>query len=428
MTPAAFQPDYDGDDRPFCPMPGGQDDELHSVPRRRAVRGANDGTPAAITATPFRWRDRSTIPTRPWVYGRWLLRGTVTAVVAPGGVGKSSFMAGTVLALSTGRPLLGKPVWGGAQRAWYWNLEDDAEELERQVQAAALHHRVTPEACGDRLYIDSGMEIGHELCIAMNGPDGFTIVRPVIAGLEAELRARAIDVLIVDPFVSSHSVEENDNNAIDAIVKEWARLAKRVGCAIVLVHHSKKLGSLKVTAEASRGASSLVNAARATLVLNRMDEQEAKQFMIEGDDERRRLFTVQDDKHNRAPAENAEWYRMASIDLGNFDGEHSDNVGVVTRWTPPDAFEGVTVDHLRQVQAIIADGEFRESSQAGNWVGTAVASVLGISADKSAKADRQRISNILHQWLGNGALRIDRRMDPAKGREVPFVVVGQVAA
>ncbi|MDG6746574.1 AAA family ATPase, partial [Staphylococcus aureus] len=167
-------------------------------------------------------------------------------------------------------------------------------------------------------------------------------MRPVIDGLRAELLARKIDVLIVDPFVSSHSVEENDNNAIDTIVKEWARLAKRTNCAIVLVHHSKKLGSMKVTAEASRGASSLVNAARSTLVLNRMDDQEAERFMIDGDDEKRRLFTVQDDKHNRAPAEKAEWYRMASVDLGNFDGEHSDSVGVVTRWTPPDAFEGVT--------------------------------------------------------------------------------------
>ncbi len=403
-----------------------RDDDPYPPPaRRRAAQSFDSERPAPISATPFQWRDHTTIPTRPWVYGRWLLRGTVTAVVAPGGVGKSSFMAASVLALTTGLPLLGKSVWGGAQRAWYWNLEDDTEELERQVQAAALHHRINPDACGDRLFIDSGLEIGHDLCTAVNGPDGFTILRPVIAGLEAELIAREIDVLIVDPFVSSHSVEENDNNAIDSIVKEWARLAKRAGCSIVLVHHSKKLGGMKVTAESSRGASSLVNAARSTLVLNRMDELEAKQFMIEGDDERRRLFTVQDDKHNRAPAEKAEWYRMASVDLGNFDGEHSDNVGVVTCWTPPDAFEGVTTTHLRKVQAIVASGEFRESSQAGNWVGTAVASVLGLSADKHAKADRQRISNILSEWLGNGALRVDRRTDAAKGREVPFIVVGE---
>ncbi len=418
---------YEGFRERFEPPPFHAASFPEPVASRRAVRNAGDAKPAPINATPFRWRDPRTIPTRPWVYGRWLLRGTVTAVVAPGGVGKSSFMAATVLALTTGRPLLGKSVWGGAQRAWYWNLEDDTEELERQIQAAALHHRVTDADCGDRLYIDSGLEVGHELCTAINGPDGFMILKPVIEGLEAELRARGIDVLIVDPFVSSHSIEENDNNAIDAIVKEWARLAKRVGCAIVLVHHSKKLGGVKVTAEASRGASSLVAAARSTLVLNRMDDQEAERFMIDGDEEKRRLFTVQDDKHNRAPAEKAEWYRMASVDLGNFDGEHSDNVGVVTQWTPPDAFAGVTTDHLRRVQSIVAGGEFRESNQAGNWVGFAVATVLGLRAEKHAKADRQRISNILREWLAYGALRVERRADPGKGRDVPYVVVGEVA-
>lgn len=391
----------------------------------RAPQGGKSERPTRITATPFRWRDPKAIPTRPWVYGRWLLRGTVTAVVAPGGVGKSSFMAASILALTTGRPILGKSVWGGPQRAWYWNLEDDSEELERQIQATAMHHGIAPDACGDRLYIDSGLEVGHELCTAIKGPNGCVIQRPIIAGIEAELNARNIDVLIVDPFVSSHSVDENDNSAIDSIVKEWARVANRAKCSIVLVHHSKKLGGQKVTTESSRGASSMPAATRATLVLNRMDEIEAKQFMIEADDERRRLFTVQDDKHSRAPAEKAEWYRMASVDLGNFDGEHSDNVGVVTRWTPPDAFEGVNVTHLRRVQAIVAGGEFRESSQAANWVGTAVASVLGLSAEKAAKADRQRISNILSEWLGNGALRVERREDAAKGRSVPYVVVGE---
>ena len=35
------------------------------------------------------------------------------------------------------------------------------------------------------------------------------------------------DVLIIDPFVSSHEVPENDNGAMDRIVKEWGRVAQR---------------------------------------------------------------------------------------------------------------------------------------------------------------------------------------------------------
>lgn len=44
----------------------------------------------------------------------------------------------------------------------------------------------------------------------------------------------------VDPFVSSHAVNENGNNAIDAVVKTWARIAKECNCAVDLVHHSRK--------------------------------------------------------------------------------------------------------------------------------------------------------------------------------------------
>lgn len=379
-----------------------------------------------VSATPYRWRDPRSIPSRPWVYGRWLLRGTVTAVVAPGGVGKSSFMASTALALASGRSLLGKQVWGGPLRAWYWNLEDDGDELARQIQAAAILHEVDDIDCADRLFIDSGLE-GAGLCTAVEGPEGFKILHPVIDALERELSHKKIDVLIVDPFVSSHSVSENDNGAIDSVVKEWAKLAKRAHCSIVLVHHSKKLAGVKVTAEASRGASSLVAAARSTLVLNRMDQAEATQFGITDDDERRRLFTVQDDKHNRAPAEKAAWFRMESVELGNGENGHGDNVGVVTCWTPPDAFDGVTTDHLRNVQRLVAAGSYKESPMSTEWVGQAVAEVLGLSVEKHAKADRARIGAVLRQWYANGALVVVKRRDPARREEKKYVEVGAAA-
>ena len=43
-------------------------------------------TAPPISATPYGGRDPATIPPRPWIYGRYLLRNTVTTVIAPGGV------------------------------------------------------------------------------------------------------------------------------------------------------------------------------------------------------------------------------------------------------------------------------------------------------------------------------------------------------
>ena len=398
--------------------------------------GPDATAPMQIRASPFRWPDPHTLPRRPWVWGRWLLLSTVSAIVAPGGVGKSSFVASMLLSLASGRQdILGKTVWAGPKRVWYWNLEDGLAELEMQLVAAAMFHRVVKGECGDRIFLDSGPE-GAELRIAVEDRDGYRIAVPVVEALVTELIERKMDVLVVDPFVSSHGVSENDNSAIDAVVKTWASVAKRAGCSVVLVHHSKKLGNEKVTAESSRGASALVSAARVTLVLNRMDKDEAQRFGIVEDAERRRLFTVQDDKANRAPAQDAQWFRLASQDVGNSTGDddpfgaEGDSVGVVTRWTPPDAFEGVTPDHLYQVQTAVAaraDAErYRIDVQAKDWVGKVVADVMDLSADSNVKTDRAKINAMLRAWLANGAL-IKVEGKDAKSMPRTYVEVGEWA-
>jgi hypothetical protein len=394
-----------------------------AAPGAQTKRSPSGGT-LSIIPTPYVWQDPSHIPPRPWVLGRWLLRSTVAAVVAPGGVGKSSLMATALLSLATGRPLLGKTVWGGPLRAWYWNLEDDRDELHRQIAAAVIQHNVDPAQLADRMWIDSGPD-GQGLCTAVEDEGGFRVLEPVYEALHEALTSRGIDVLIVDPFVSSHGADENSNTRIDAIAKAWARVATHANCVIVLVHHSRKLGGQKVTAELSRGAVALTNAARITLVLNRMDSDEGSRFGITEEAERRRYFSVQDDKHNRAPAEHANWFRFASVDLGNGTAsEPSDSVGAVEPWTPPDPFDGLTGQHLYQVQLAIDAGEWRESSQVkdGSWVGVPVARTLGLNAeDPSHKA---RIKRLLHTWLNEGVLRVERRKD--HNHELrPFVIVGR---
>lgn len=57
--------------------------------------------------TEFSWRDPSTIPPRPWLYGQHLIRKQVSVTVAPGGVGKSSLTICEALAMVSGRELLG---------------------------------------------------------------------------------------------------------------------------------------------------------------------------------------------------------------------------------------------------------------------------------------------------------------------------------
>ena len=360
-----------------------------------AAANSIDPAPLKITATPFVWRDPASIPRRVWLYGYHLIRQFVSLTVAPGAVGKSSLLILEALAMVIARNLLGTPVYGEPLRVWLWKLEDPRDEIERRLAAAMIHCAIAPEDIGDRLFLDSGRDNG--LCIARQDRNGFTIMEPVVDALVAELVERRIDVLIVDPFVSSHQVSENDNGAIDAVAKTWGRVAERANCGIELVHHLRKLGDTEATAESARGAVALVAAARSVRVLNKMTKDEAERAGVET---HRGYFRVVDDKNNLAPpASESEWFHMESVNLPN-----SDCVGVVVPWQWPNALDDITVADLVSVQKAIHGGGFRFAPQSETWVGHTVAEVLGW--DITDKSGRQKVSDLLKIWIKSGALRV----------------------
>lgn len=395
---------------------------------RRAIAKTREGSrqplpgsdPDTISAKPFVYRDPATIPVRPWLYGRQILRGSVTAVVAPGGVGKTTLLIGTALALVTGRSILRHSVRDGPHRVWLWNLEDSGDELTRAVTGAMKHWGIREADIGERLFINSGLD-GDQLCLAtQTREDGPRIVAPVVEALKAEIRARKIDVLTVDPFVSSHMVSENDNMAIDMVAKQWANIAAETNCAVLLVHHTRKTNGQEADAEAARGASALTNAARSVLVLNRMTDKEAKKFHI-SDDERRFYFRVSADKQNRAPPSKADWYRLNAVSLDN-GPNGGDSIGTVVPWTPPDNIEIMLPDQLREVQRRVDEGEFRLDQRAVRWAGDIIGEVLGI--DVTSNAAKRRVKSILDGCIARGDLVVEERFSETRKRMVEYVMSG----
>lgn len=375
-----------------------------------------------ITPSPATWPLAQAIPPRPWLFGRWLQRGIVTAVIAPGGIGKSSLMTAWQLSMASGRAFLGKDIYGGPLVVWSWNLEDGGDNLSRARIAAAKFHGVTEAECGGRMYVDSGPE-GAALCTAVEDRTGFQIIEPVIEGIIAAIKAQKIDVLIIDPFVSSHAVNENDNNKIDAVAKAWARVAQATGCAIVLVHHSVKMHGETVTADSSRGAGALNNAARMTLVLNRMTIDQADSWGIDPFSAAR-YFSVADDKHNMSAAEQADWFQIVGVSLNNATDVHeADNVGVVTSWKPPRSMDGVDATHLFQIQQAINGGFYLKNAQSPAWAGAVIANVLILDAQE----EKKRIRQMIDVWLKSGALKVETKRN-TKSEPKECIVVGNWVA
>lgn len=388
--------------------------EFEEVPEE--LRGPQ--TKSGLTFAPFEWVDPADIEPRDWLYGRHYIRRFVTATVAPGGLGKSSLVLVEALSMATGRALLGsKPA--RRCRVWAWNGEDPQDELTRRIMAICLHYGITKDELDGWLFVNSGRDT--PIVLASDDRSGFKVATPVRHQLISEVRRLEVDVLIVDPFVACHRVSENDNARIEAVVSEWMHVADAGNCAVELVHHTRKLGGAEATAEDARGASALVNKARAARALNAMTPEEASEAGVPN---RRLHFRVDDGKTNLAPpAEKATWYELVSVSLGNDRaGRAADHVGVVAAWEFPSAFSDLPVMAAVLVKQGLGDKAWRADPQAEDWAGWPIAAALGLepeAGDTDRRALKNRLKKLIATYLAQGVLEkcevedAKRRMRPA---------------
>lgn len=353
-----------------------------------------------IVPTSFVLRDPKEIPPREWLYGHVYLRGAVSVTAGGGGIGKSSLLMTEALAMVSGRDLLGiQPrQQDGGLRVWILNLEESSDELERRGAAAMVRHGVNQEDIEQRLYINSGLGFSEPLVITEQIAKGTKIVQPLIEHLIDVIKSMMIDVLIIDPFVSCHNVNENDNSAIDQVVKAWASVAYQSNCNVHLSHHVRKHKSEEVTVEHSRGAQAMVDGVRYARVLNQMTADEASDM---GESNRLLCFRASDGKANLSLRSDAkDWYMLDSINLCNGpDGFSGDSVGVVTKKSDRTMIE--TPDVLKIQEAIKScSHNLRKDIRADHWVGKLIAEVLNLDIEEN----KRRISKIHFYMINRGYL------------------------
>ncbi|BAQ89998.1 bifunctional DNA primase/polymerase [uncultured Mediterranean phage uvMED] len=369
--------------------------------------------PKSLQPKPFVLGDPAQLPARQFVWGHAYPRGVVSVTVAPGGLGKSTIITAEAVAMTTGHALLGRQT--EPRKCWLWNLEDPIDEIYRKVYAIAHHYELTQADIADRLLINSGRD---EPLILAQTIGGHNLLTPVADQLTEHINANKIDCVIVDPFVSSHQLSENDNVAIDMVVKRWSQVASDSNCAIHLVHHVRKDNGMGGASVAdARGASALVDAARFVRRLQRMTADEARNAGID-EDQFWRYTREGDSKNNLSPpSADSTWRKLISIELPN-----GDSVGVAEPWQWPDAFSDVTRNDLEAVQRKVAAGEYRENARAKDWVGQAVADTMNLDIKDSYV--RAKVRHMVSTWIANDALRIVERPDRTRMMR-KFVVVGR---
>jgi hypothetical protein len=360
------------------------------VPRASLpVRQTNN---VPISPTPYVVRDFAQIPRRQWVYGQHHIRQYVTGTIAPGGMGKTAEAIVEAISMAIGKDLLKDGAATKRSRVWYWNGEDPRDEMERRIAAVCLHYEVDAKELEGWLFIDSGHDMKIRLATEQRGQG--ILADTVIEEICQVIAALQIDVVILDPFISTHMVGESNNTLIDSVVKALGYIANKTNCSIEIVHHTRKpgLGQSALTADDSRGGSAIVNGCRSVRVLNWMSATEAKDFKIDADN-RFEYFTVGNGKPNMAVRGKPVWRRLRSVTLPNRGVlEPGDDVQVVTSWLPPRK-EGVKPEHEARLRELAATGQYRWDTRATLWFGNVVAEVLGLDVNdkKNIKSQMQAL-------------------------------------
>ncbi|WP_161993649.1 helicase RepA family protein [Muricoccus nepalensis] len=380
--------------------------------------------PLPFRVRPASLRDPASIPPRQWIYGKILAKGVITVTVAPGGVGKTSWAFGVGCSIARGRGTIGDWVHVRSP-VIYCNLEDPEDEFDRRIAAFCLHHGVNIDR-ELRGWVHAAHGRERRLVLASLDVDGVTIVYPDKQAVIEEVRRTGAGLIVVDPFVNSHELEENSNPHINAAARAWAEIANEAGCAVLLIHHTRK-GAVAGDIESARGAVALTSAARAAFTLTAMTPDEASGFGIpEG--QRRRYVRLDEGRASIAPpSEKARWFELANVNLGNGTPEYpeGDDVQALAAWEPPALLKDLSPQDCNAVLDLIAEGpgrgqQFTASKaggavDAGRWAGCVLMRQHGMTEEQATK--------VIKAWTSNRLLETDTYKDPIQRKSLSCVVV-----
>ena len=110
-----------------------------------------------------------------------------------------------------------------------------------------------------------------KIIFARQDREGITVDSELVNYMTAKIIENKIGLVSVDPWVSATGINENDNVAMNAAVGAVRAVCDATDCAVSLVHHIRKgSGTEDADVNSIRGAGSLLSAARAARVINRV--------------------------------------------------------------------------------------------------------------------------------------------------------------
>jgi RecA-family ATPase len=351
------------------------------------------------------------IPPRPWLLGNQFCCGFISSIVSAGGGGKSALRLLQFVSLALGRPLCDQHVFRRC-RVLLVSLEDDRDELQRRIKAILDHYDI------DRSELKGWLFCATPRLAKLAQMDGRT---RAIGPLEQQLRGAIArcrpDLISLDPFVKTHSLEENSSGDMDFVCDLLARFAVEFNIAIDSPHHVHKGTLTPGDADSGRGSSGIRDAGRLVYTLTPMSEDEATTFGISVEDrwshirlDRAKVNLIE---RSSKPA----WFRLLGVSIGNATPEYpaGDTIQVVEPWTPPDTWSDILPVTLNAVLDDIDRG-LDNGQRYSNAPAATDRAVWPVVAKHCPTKTEGQCREIIHAWLRTGLLYSAEDDDPIQRR------------
>lgn len=256
---------------------------------------------------------------RPHVLRGLLMLRDVTALLAPGGVGKSLLSLVVAAHLALGRDCFHwKNMLGRPASSVIYNAEDDLNEMSMRLQAICTALNFDYEAVRARIMLISGKDHGRLRLV--RGGQQPSIVPETAAALLQVASDPEVAMLALDPINKLHTVNGIDNGAMTFVMEAFEELAMRANVALLLAHHvSKPAAGIRRAgnADIGQGASAVKDSCRIVLTLLPPEDDDVARFGLTPT-ERRLFLRVDDAKMNRTlQGDDAVWLRKVGVRLWN---------------------------------------------------------------------------------------------------------------
>ncbi len=335
------------------------------------------------------------IPPRAWIVKNRLERGELSIAVAQGGTGKSLWALHTAFAVALGGGTAAEYGMDVREQAkvLYISTEDRPNDVKRRAMAFSRKWGVPLASVGKSITVYDATK--GRLKLAIRDAKGKTCRGPDADALTAQIRDGGYGLVIIDPLVKFHELNENDNVEMNALVDVIRDIAQSTDAAVLVIHHTNKPKEAGSTgagdSNSGRGASAIRDAARILITITAMDEATAKRFGVP-EDVRLSHFRLDDGKINHGPRGGTpEWLRIHGVTLPN--GEAAPALEPVRFGTAV----GVTREQASAVALFLAriteSGEWQSYSagpQARRYLPRVIAddnavSATGMTADRVAE-------------------------------------------